>query len=131
MQEHHEGAMSPKKILVVDDSSAVRLLMWIALSDAGFLVEEAGTVQEGRDLLRNHADASLVVCDWNLPDGEGLTLLREARADAHTGHVLFAVVSVEPEALYGEVARAAGASAYLVKPFEPSQLVDVVRRLTS
>ncbi len=112
-------------ILTVDDSASIRQTIKIALSSEGYNVTEAV------DGVRQ-ADAGaydLIVTDLNMPIMDGLTMIRELRKkSAHAGTpILF--LTTESDADIKAQAKAAGATGWLTKPFDPDQLVKVVNKV--
>lgn len=113
-----------KRILIVDDEPSMRELLRIVLQAEGYAVEEASDLKEGREkLFRRGAD--LVVCDIYLPDGNGLELLRQARAAGH--QVPFVVITAHTTPAQAITAIREGAADYLSKPFD----VDVLRAVVA
>ncbi len=115
-------------ILTVDDSASIRRAIKIALSGEGHEVIEAGDGAEGL----SKAEASrfnLIITDLNMPVMDGLTMIRNLRAKpAHAGvPILF--LTTESDAGLKAQARAAGATGWLTKPFQPEQLVQVVKKV--
>jgi two-component system chemotaxis response regulator CheY len=104
------------RALIVDDSKATRVLLSRELQGIGFDTELAGSVAEAESLLEGSAYDVLLV-DWNLPDTEGLELVRRARAQQSLGPALVMMVSSEADARQVQRALSAGADEYLVKPF--------------
>jgi two-component system chemotaxis response regulator CheY len=104
------------RALIVDDSKATRGLLSRELQGIGFHTEAAGTVAEAETLLEG-ASYDVLLVDWNLPDTEGLELVRRHRS--RRGLWAGFVMMVSSEADAGQVQRAlnAGADEYLVKPF--------------
>jgi two-component system chemotaxis response regulator CheY len=118
-----------KKVLVVDDSRAVRLEATRLLVEAGFDVVEAEDGEAG--LARLNADAAicLVILDLNMPRMDGLQLLASMRASGRQVPVV--ILSSQKRIELVERAKRAGAKGWLVKPFKGEQLVAVVQKLTS
>jgi two-component system chemotaxis response regulator CheY len=116
-----------KTILVVDDSTSFRTLVRLALQKAGYTVVEA---VDGRDALTKLAQKiNLVVCDVNMPNMDGLTFVRQLKAQpAHKFSPVIMLTTESQEAKKAE-GRAAGVRAWITKPFQPSQLVDAVMKL--
>lgn len=118
--------MSGAEILVVEDELAVRELITFHLTQAGFRVREAGTLQEAWEGVEA-ADA--VLLDWMLPDGSGIDWLRQlrqtTRGERQPVLMLTARVS-ERDKVYG---LDAGADDYLAKPFSSAELVARLRAL--
>jgi len=103
------------RALIVDDSSAMRAFLRLALKGAGFITAEARNGKEGlRSLERDCPDLLL---DWNMPEMDGFSMLRAMRADKRWKDVKVMMVTTETE--MAEMARAldAGADEYVMKPF--------------
>ena len=115
-------------ILTVDDSASLRMAIRIALTGAGYSVTEAGDGVEG---LARAAEAKfdLIVTDLNMPNMDGLTMIKELRAlPAYCGTPII-FLTTESDADMKAQARSAGATGWLVKPFVPDQLVKVARKV--
>lgn len=114
-----------RKVLVVDDAAFVRRLIRRILMSEGYLVHEAVS---GRDAVEKFREIrpDLVTMDLNMPDMNGMDALTQIRArDPHANVIVVsAVQSMEAQSR----AIAAGASEYVVKPFQPSRMVEAVRR---
>ena len=117
------GAAARARILVVDDSSLVRLYYRSALEKAGFEVEQAINGIEGMErVLSQRFD--LVIVDVNMPRMDGFTFLRSLRCGANDVASLPALmISTEAEMQDMAEARASGANFYLVKPVAEAELV--------
>ncbi len=117
-----------KRILIVDDSSSVRQVQTFVLSGAGYDVVEA---VDGQDALAKLAGAAvhLVLTDLNMPNLDGLGLVRALRAGAATRLTPIIMVTTESEDAKKQEGKAAGATGWIVKPFTPDQLLAVVRRV--
>ena len=121
--------MSGKTILVVDDSGSFRTVVKLALQKAGYAVIEAGDGQAALGKLDGGSKVHLIVCDVNMPVMDGLTFLKQVKtlpAYKFTPVIMLTTESQESKKAEG---RAAGAKAWITKPFQPSQLVDAVNRL--
>jgi two-component system, chemotaxis family, chemotaxis protein CheY len=115
-------------ILTVDDSASIRLTTRVALSNAGYTVTEAVDGLDGMAKLGSQ-QFDLIVTDLNMPNMDGLTMIRELRKlPAHTGvPVIF--LTTESDAEMKSQAKAAGATGWLTKPFDPDSLVKIVRKV--
>jgi two-component system chemotaxis response regulator CheY len=124
------GAAARTRVLVVDDSSLVRLYYRSALEKAGFEVEQAiNGIEAIERVLSQPFD--LVIVDVNMPRMDGFTFLRSLRCRAADVATLPAlVISTESEMQDIAEARASGANFYLVKPVAEADLVRYVRVLT-
>jgi two-component system chemotaxis response regulator CheY len=117
----------PKTFLVVDDSAAMRQLITLALQDAGYDVLVA---ENGNDALSkaNRTKIDMVITDLNMPDMDGIELIGQLRrlpAYKFTPIIMLTTEAQEEQMMKG---KAAGASGWIVKPFTPEQLVNVVRK---
>jgi two-component system chemotaxis response regulator CheY len=115
---------STRRILVVDDSSLVRLYYRSALERAGFIVEQAINGMEAMEkALAQRFD--LVIVDVNMPKMDGLSFLRVLRAThADVASLPALMISTEADQQDRDDARAAGANFYLVKPVSEAALVS-------
>lgn len=112
------------KALVVDDSRAMRRIIARYLQDLGFEVHEAAS---GLDALVNAPKISglqLILLDWNMPEMDGRTLLQRLRQDPDFADIPIMMVTTESEMEQVEVALEAGASEYLMKPFDRQALLE-------
>jgi two-component system chemotaxis response regulator CheY len=124
------GAPAKVRVLVVDDSSLVRLYYRAALEKAGFEVEQAINGIEAMERALSQP-FDLVIVDVNMPRMDGLTFLRALRRCASDLATLPALmISTESEMQDVAAARAAGANFYLVKPVAEAELVRHVCVLT-
>ncbi|CAK7254799.1 response regulator [Shinella yambaruensis] len=116
------------KILTVDDSASIRLTTRVTLSNAGYSVTEAVDGLDGLNKLKG-GEYDLVVTDLNMPNMDGLTMIRELRKlPAHTGvPVIF--LTTESDGELKAQAKAAGATGWLTKPFDPESLVKIARKV--
>ncbi len=115
-------------ILTVDDSPSLRMAIRIALTGAGYSVTEAGDGLEGL----NKAKASrfdLIITDLNMPNMDGLTMIRELRKDPAQCGTPIIFLTTESDDSMKQQAKAAGATGWLVKPFVPEQLIKVSRKV--
>ena len=119
----------PKTILIVDDSSSLRTVVKIALVRAGYDVIEAGDGKEGLAQLDKAGKVNLIVSDVNMPNMDGITFVTEVKK--HPRHRFTPVIMLTTEGGDGkkDQGRAAGAKAWIIKPFNPPQLLDAVSKL--
>ncbi|MGC1457722.1 MAG: response regulator [Steroidobacteraceae bacterium] len=117
-----------KRILIVDDSSSMRTVAGIALRGAGYEVLEAGNGQEGLAKL-NGERIHLIISDVNMPVMDGIEFLKEVKR--HPDYRFTPVIMLTTEAGEDKKAagRAAGAKAWIIKPFQPSVMLDAVSKL--
>jgi two-component system chemotaxis response regulator CheY len=117
-----------KSIMVVDDSGSFRTVVKLALQKAGYEVVEAVDGKDASDKLDGRK-LSLIVCDVNMPNMDGLTFLKHVKANANYKFTPVIMLTTESQEAKKAEGRAAGARAWITKPFQPSQLVDAVNRL--
>jgi DNA-binding response OmpR family regulator len=115
-----------RRILVVDDEADLVATYRRLFGRQGYDVESAATRAGGLALIVS-ASPDLVIADLELPDGDGLDLVRAARTAPTPSRVI--VVSGRPSSGLREDAMAAGASAFIAKPFSTDALGDLVRSL--
>ena len=112
------------KALVVDDSRAMRRIIAKYLQELGFEVHEAASGLEALVAAHKIKGLSLVLLDWNMPEMDGRTLLQRLRAEPEFADLPIMMVTTESEMEQVEVALAAGASEYLMKPFDRQALLE-------
>lgn len=115
--------LTTPRILVVDDEPDLRTLYELTLLREGYLVDAAGTVQEAWDLLKAQR-FDLVITDMRLPDGSGIDLLKEARAQQRRERCI--VITAYGSAENAVESLKAGAFDYLTKPVDLKQFRSVV-----
>jgi two-component system chemotaxis response regulator CheY len=118
-----------KTILIVDDSSSLRTVVRMALVNAGYDVLEAADGQQGLMQLEKAARVNLIVSDVNMPNMDGITFVTELKKHARHKFTPVIMLTTEGQDAKKEQGRAAGARAWIVKPFNPPQLLDAVSKL--
>ncbi len=117
-----------RTILAVDDSPSIRQMVAFTLKGAGYEVFEANDGQDGLDKARARK-ADLVLTDQNMPRMDGITLIQSLRKLPEYGKTPILVLTTESSDEMKAKGRAAGATGWLVKPFDPKRLIDVVRKV--
>ena len=115
-------------ILAVDDSASLRMAIRIALTGAGYTVTEAGDGVEGLAKATS-TKFDMIVTDLNMPNMDGLSMIREIRKQPTQAGVPIIFLTTESDPEMKNQAKAAGATGWLVKPFVPDQLVKVARKV--
>ncbi len=117
-----------KTILTVDDSPSMRMLLRASLVNAGYAVVEA---EDGRDALDWLAEnePALVITDITMPNLDGFGLITALRAQPRLREIPVLVLTTECEPDKKAKARAAGATGWIVKPFDPEKLTAALRRV--
>jgi len=113
------------KALVVDDSKAVRMILARTLAELGYEVHEAANGREALDAIHaEKANLSLVLADWNMPEVNGLELVKKLRQDPDLNSLVVVMVTTETEVEQMAIALEAGANEYVMKPFTKAILVE-------
>lgn len=115
-------------ILAVDDSPSMRKMVSLTLSGAGYQVVEA---IDGVDAFEKAMSQSfdLVLTDQNMPRLDGLGLTRKLRAHPQFNSIPILMLTTESSDLMKQAGRAAGATGWLVKPFDPARLIEVIKKV--
>ncbi|GAB4262491.1 response regulator [Deferrisoma sp.] len=118
-----------KRILAADDSASMRQVVSFTLKQAGYEVVTANDGNDGARKLDTDGPFDLVLTDLNMPGMDGIGLIKAVRA--HPRHRFTPVVMVTTESAAAKKAegKAAGATGWIVKPFQPEQLLAVVAKL--
>ena len=118
----------PKIIMTIDDSPTMRQMVSLTLSEAGYQIIEA---VDGLDALAkvNGHRIDLFLSDVNMPNLDGIELTRRLRANPGTRFTPIVLVTTESQVEKKMAGKAAGASGWIVKPFDPDQLLTVVKRV--
>lgn len=118
-----------KKILIVDDSRTIRQQVSFTLSKGGYQVVEAEDGVQGIEKLKSEGDVAMVISDVNMPNMDGLEMVEQINKDASIKKVPIIMLTTEGSGELINRAKAAGAKGWLVKPFEPDQLIAAVSKL--
>lgn len=115
-------------ILCVDDSASIRQMVTFALHSAGY---SAGTALDGADALTKLTGGplSLIITDLNMPNMDGISMIRKVRALPAYKGVPIVMLTTESDETKKQEGRAAGATGWLVKPFDQARLLAVVAKL--
>jgi two-component system chemotaxis response regulator CheY len=117
----------PKTILTVDDSASVRQMIAFTLREAGYAVVEA---VDGKDALAKLSGSiDLIISDVNMPEMNGIELVRSVRASGAYKYVPILMLTTESQPAMKQEGKAAGATGWIVKPFRPDQLISVIQRV--
>ena len=115
-------------ILAVDDSNSLRQMVAFTLKSSGFDVIEAVDGQDAIEKLRERS-VDLVLTDQNMPPMDGITLVRHLRSQPQFQLTPILILTTESSDEMKQAGRAAGATGWLVKPFDPRRLVEVIRKV--
>jgi two-component system chemotaxis response regulator CheY len=108
--------------LVVDDSDVIRKILTAYLQKLGFQVTSAVNGREALDQLHRMEKADVALVDWNMPEMDGITFLREVRADVNYDELPVMMVTTNSELHHVSQALEAGANEYIMKPFTADML---------
>jgi len=117
-----------KKILTIDDSSSIRQMVFYTLNNAGFEVDEAVNGQEGLTQAKK-VNYDLVLTDQNMPVMDGLTVIRNLRVLPEYKTTPILMLTTEAGEAMKSHGKASGATGWLVKPFNPNKLLEVVNQV--
>lgn len=115
--------------LVVDDSVSIRQMVAFTLTRAGFQVVEAGNGQEGLTRLETSRSVDLVITDLNMPVMDGIEFIRRMRGRPASRCTPVLMLTTESQETKKQQGKAAGATGWIVKPFNPEKLVQVIAKV--
>jgi two-component system chemotaxis response regulator CheY len=118
----------PKKILTIDDSKTMRDMLMLTLTDAGFDVIQGVDGQDGIEVLGDNP-VDVIITDINMPKMDGYGVIRVLRKSAIHKSTPILVLTTESDSDKKNLAREAGATGWMVKPFEPERLVATIRKV--
>ncbi|MGI9212825.1 MAG: response regulator [Methylococcaceae bacterium] len=119
------------KILIVDDSSTVRDEVGGFLSKNGLDTLTAVDGRDGLDKLRQDSAIRLVVCDVNMPNMDGLTMVEKVRSELGNTQVNIIMLTTESNPSMKERGKAAGVKGWIVKPFKGDSVLETFRKLST
>ena len=118
----------PETIMTVDDSASIRQMVTFTLKQAGYGVVEAVDGQDALDKLQT-ATVQMIITDLNMPNLNGIELIRAVRANPAHRFVPIVMLTTESQAEIKQEGKEAGATGWIVKPFKPDQLLAVIRKV--
>jgi two-component system, chemotaxis family, chemotaxis protein CheY len=119
-----------KTALVVDDSPTMRQMVALTLTNAGFKVVEA---EDGKDAINKVAGAlkmDIVVTDLNMPQMDGISLIKELRKMAAFKFTPILMLTTESAADKKQAGKEAGATGWIVKPFNPELMLKIIEKIS-
>ena len=119
-----------KTILTIDDSRTMRDMLMLALSNAGYRVVQAVDGVHGLEVLGAETP-DVIITDINMPRMDGFGVIENVRKDNRHRATPILVLTTESDSTKKERARAAGATGWIVKPFNPEKLVSAIRRVAA
>ena len=119
-----------KTLLTVDDSRTMRDMLNLALTEAGYNVVQAVDGVDGLEVLQG-SDPDVIVTDINMPRMDGFGFIEGVRKDSKYRAIPILVLTTESDVAKKARARQAGATGWIIKPFNPAKLVDALRRVAA
>ena len=117
-----------KTIMTVDDSASIRQLLRFALTDAGYNVVEASDGQNALEQLKEVL-VQMVITDLNMPNLDGIELIKAIRVLKDCKFIPIIMLTTESQMVKVQEGKNAGATGWIVKPFDPEHLVAVVKKI--
>lgn len=117
-----------KTVLTVDDSASIRQMVAFTLKSAGYTVIEAVDGEDGLAKAKTNA-VNLVLTDQNMPKMDGLTLIKTLRGLPQYRATPILMLTTESSDAMKSQGKAVGATGWLVKPFDPQKLLEVVKKV--
>lgn len=117
-----------KTILIVDDSNTARASVDYTLKKGGYNVVSADDGTTGLEALSRTANVDLIITDLNMPKMDGIEFIKHVRKIDKYKYTPIMMLTTESQEEKKMEGKSAGASGWLVKPFNPTQLLDVVKR---
>ena len=118
-----------KFVLTVDDSKTMRDMLRMALTDAGHTVVQADDGQHGIEVLEANPGVDVIVTDINMPRMDGYAFIEHVRGNGGNRATPILVLTTESEPAKKQRAREAGATGWIVKPFDPHKLAAAIARV--
>lgn len=121
----------PGKLLIVDDSNTARASIEYTLKKGDYEVVVADDGTTGLEALKNNSGIDMIITDLNMPQMDGITFIKNIRTMPDYKYTPVLMLTTESQEEKKMEGKSAGASGWLVKPFNPNQLIDVVKRFVS
>lgn len=130
MREKRKNIVA-RTVLIVDDSTSMRQMVTFTLRGAGYEVIEGSNGQEALDRLTSTPTnkVDLVITDLNMPVMDGMTLIRQLRAKPSMRFTPILMLTTESSDTRKAEGKAAGATGWIIKPFQPEQLLRVIEKV--
>ena len=128
-QQQTEAPPMSKRILTIDDSKTMRDMLLLTLTDAGFEVLQGVDGQDGLNVLGDQR-VDVIITDINMPKMDGYEVIRQLRQNPRHKTTPILVLTTESDADKRTIARNAGATGWMVKPFDPEGLIAVINKVS-
>ncbi|MDT3707317.1 MAG: response regulator [Thiobacillus sp.] len=116
------------RVLTVDDSRTILAMLHHTLANAGFEVLQAEDGQQGLEVLKTES-VDVVITDINMPVMDGIEFIRQVRATGRHNSLPILILTTETSQDKRDQGRAAGGTGWIVKPFDPEKLINVIHRV--
>ena len=117
------------KILIIDDSQSTRMKLRTFLETCNHVCVEAGNGFEALERLKENQDYDLIICDVNMPEMDGLTMLGKVAENDTFNKIPIFMLTTESNADMKEKGKAVGVKAWVTKPFVPEKLLGAVKKV--
>ena len=118
------------RVLAIDDSLTIRTLLRQTVENAGFACATANDGADGVEMF-SEVDPDVVITDINMPRLDGFGFIEGVRRNEKYRAIPILVLTTESDAEKKNRARQAGATGWIVKPFDPTKLIDAIERVTA
>jgi len=115
--------------LIVDDSVTVRQMVGFTLRQGGFEVIEGVNGKDGLDKLEGKGRVDVIITDLNMPEMDGITFIQHVRGRSASKFTPILMLTTESQADKKAAGKAAGATGWIVKPFEPERLMATIAKV--
>ena len=121
-----------KFILCIDDSEVIKISLETLLSQNGYESDHAYNGKEGLEKVKKYTEEnkkiSLIICDVNMPEMDGLTFLKELKKDEKYRFIPVMMLTTESQIALMQDAKKNGATGWIVKPFQPENVLNFLRK---
>jgi two-component system, chemotaxis family, chemotaxis protein CheY len=128
-QQQTDAPAMSKRILTIDDSKTMRDMLLLTLTDAGFEVLQGVDGEDGLAVLGDQK-VDVIITDINMPKMDGYEVIRQLRQNPRHKTTPILVLTTESDADKRSIARGAGATGWMVKPFDPEGLIAVINKVS-
>jgi two-component system chemotaxis response regulator CheY len=128
-QQQTDASAMSKRILTIDDSKTMRDMLLLTLTDAGFEVLQGVDGEDGLAVLGDQK-VDVIITDINMPKMDGYEVIRQLRQDPRHKRTPILVLTTESDGDKRNIARSAGATGWMVKPFDPEGLIAVINKVS-
>jgi two-component system chemotaxis response regulator CheY len=128
-QQQTDAPAMSKRILTIDDSKTMRDMLLLTLTDAGFEVLQGVDGEDGLAVLGDQR-VDVIITDINMPKMDGYEVIRQLRQNPRHKTTPILVLTTESDSDKRTIARSAGATGWMVKPFDPEGLIAVINKVS-